>query len=83
MAWTTAAGSEITVQPASPVASSTPVRPTARLQAFAADGCEADTCPILWTADAGAPVQGNLAVFDGRLYVGTADALAAFGLPPG
>jgi len=37
----------------------------------------------VWLSDyVGAPVSGGLSVHDGRLDVGTADSLVAYGLPP-
>lgn len=51
------------------------------LKAFNAAGRGFATCLPLWTANAGAPVQGGLAVHNGRLYVGTGNALVAYGVP--
>ena len=52
------------------------------LRAFDGAGCGAATCAPLWTADAGGAVTGGLAISNGMLYAGTANALVGYGLPP-
>jgi hypothetical protein len=50
------------------------------VRAFDATGCDTPPCEPRWTVNAGAPVTGGLAIYGGRLYVGTSTGLVGYGL---
>jgi PQQ-like domain len=51
------------------------------ITAFAAAGCGAATCGLLWSDNVGSPVSGSPVIDRGTLYVGGASTLTAYRLP--
>jgi outer membrane protein assembly factor BamB len=83
-AWLGAVGSAVNVQPAVAGTGADAIvivgGVDGGLDAFPVAGCGAGVCPPTWSGSAGSPVTGAPAVSNGRVYVGTAAGLVAFGL---
>jgi len=80
--WTAATAGVVGVQPAVAGGVVYTGSRTGTVEAFAAAGCGAATCPPLWSAGAGAAITGAPAVASGSVYVGTADGhLVAYRRP--
>jgi outer membrane protein assembly factor BamB len=79
---TTATGAAVSQQPAVAANVAYVGTSTGRVYAFAANGCDAASCPALWNAKVSPsptpkPVNG-VVVSDGTLYASAGPTLAAF-----